>query len=97
MPRPKGSKNKPKEAVAKTAVISLEEYDEKISAAEAEINALNEQLKAKKAELKKLEKEKAAVEKKAAAQKAEADKARILEAVANSGKSVDEILEMLGK
>ena len=94
MPRPKGSKNKPKDVVA-TAAISLEEYSVKIAATENEIEALNAQLKAKKAELKKLTKECAAAEEQAAAQKAEADKAKILEAVANSGKSVDEILEML--
>ena len=48
MPRPKGSKNKPK---AETT-LTVEQLNEQISATEAEITALTEQLKAKKAELK---------------------------------------------
>ena len=86
MPRPKGSKNKP-------AIV--EDVDEKIAAAEAEIEKLNAELKAKKAELRKLMKAKAAASKAAAAKKAEEDKKAILAACEASGKSVEEILEFL--
>ena len=95
MPRPKGSKNKPKDIQPAAPTISIEEYDAKIKQTEAEINDLTEQLKAKKAELKKLTKGREAAEAAAEAAKAEEDKNKILEAVAASGKSVDEILEML--
>lgn len=71
MPRPKGSKNK------KTLVISL---DERINQAAAEVETLQEQLKAKKAELKQLQNEKAA-----------ADRQRILDTLIASGKTADEI------
>jgi len=87
MPRPKGSKNK------KTVIV--ENIDEKIAAAEKEIVELTDALKAKKAELKDLVKAKAESAKIAAAKKAEEDKATILAAVEKSGKSVEEILEML--
>ena len=85
MPRPKGSKNKPK----------IQNVDEKITAAEAEVAALTEQLKAKKAELKKLMREKAKEEKRKAAMALEEEKAVIMDAVKKSGKSLDEILDML--
>lgn len=49
----------------------------------------------KKAELKDLIKTKAAVEKAVAAAKAEEEKAIIMEAIQKSGKSLDEILELL--
>ena len=96
MPRPKGSKNKVAK-VAKTvlAVQTVAEIDAQIDAVNAEIAQLNETLKAKKAELKALNKAKEKSEKAAAAQKAEEEKAAILAAVAASGKSVDEILDML--
>ena len=58
--------------------------DQKIMKVEGEIQELNEALKAKKAELKALQKEKEAE-----------DKQVLLEAIKESGKSVDEILEML--
>ena len=87
MPRPKGSKNK------KTVIV--ENIDEKIAAAEKEIAELTDTLKTKKAELKDLVKAKAESAKIAAAKKAEEDKATILAAVEKSGKSVEEILEML--
>ncbi len=87
MPRPKGSKNK--------KTIILKNADEMITAVEAEISSLNEQVKAKRVELKKLVKAKAEADKAAAAKKAEEDKARLLEAVAASGKSIEEILELL--
>ena len=57
---------------------------EKIEAVKAEIETLTAQLKEKKAELKKLE-----------AEQAEEDKAKLLEAFAASGKSVDEVVAWL--
>ncbi len=87
MPRPKGSKNK--------KTLLTENLEAKIAAAESEIAALTEQLKAKKAELKLMQKEKARSDKRAAAKKAEEDKAKLLEAISASGKSVEEVLEML--
>ena len=89
MPRPKGSKNK------KKAVVVVENVDERIAAAEAEIASLTEQLKAKKAELKDLNKAKAEADRLAAQQKAEAEQAKLLEAVAARGKSIDEIISLL--
>ena len=88
MPRPKGSKNKVKTVV-------MENVDEKIAAVEAEIAELTDALKAKKAELKALVKAKEESNRIAAAKKAEADKAAILAAFEKSGKSVEEILDML--
>ncbi len=90
MPRPKGSKNKKTETT-----VTVEEYGVKIAEAEAEIEELGEKLKAKKAELKELVKLKAQAEAAAAKKKAEEDKAAILEAVEKSGKTVEEILELL--
>jgi peptidoglycan hydrolase CwlO-like protein len=69
--------------------------DEQIKATEAEIESMTASLKDKKAELKALLKKKDKAEKAAAEKKAEEEKARLLEAVAASGKSIDEILEML--
>ena len=91
MPRPKGSKNK------KSAAPAVEDIDQKIAAAEAEIEELGAQLKAKKAELKALVKEKEAALAAAAEKKAEEEKAKLLDALAKSGKSIDEIIEFLGK
>ena len=88
MPRPKGSKNKAKNVV-------MENADEKIAAVEQEIAELTDALKAKKAELKALVKAKAESDKIAAAKKAEEDKAALLAAFEKSGKSVEEILDML--
>ena len=87
MPRPKGSKNKAKPVV--------ENVDEKIAAVEAEINQLIEDLKAKRFELKVLRKAKVKADKAAEEKKAEEDKARFLEAIEQSGKSYDEIMELL--
>ena len=90
MPRPKGSKNKVKQPIQ-----TVEEIDAQIAAINGEIDQLSEALKAKKAELKALNKAREEAEKITAAQKAEEDKAAILAAVASSGKSVEEILELL--
>ena len=96
MPRPKGSKNKKTAATNTMDInISIESLDEQIKATEAEIESMTAALKDKKAELKALIKSKDQAEKIAAEKKAEEEKARLLEAVAASGKSIDEILEML--
>lgn len=92
MPRPKGSKNR---KTAAATALDLNVVEEKISAITTEIKELDGALKAKKTELKALVKAKAEAEAAAAAKKAEEDRARILEAVKNSGKSVEEILEFL--
>ena len=91
MPRPKGSKNK------KTfeQMESIEVIDERIAYAETAIASLTEELKAKKAELKRYQKMKEDAERIAAEKKAEEEKAAILAAVEASGKSLDEILELL--
>lgn len=89
MPRPKGSKNK-------KIVVSPEiNYEEQIASTQKEIEDITAALKAKKAELKALAKEKAKADKIAAEKKLEEDKARIMDAVAASGKSVEEVLELL--
>ena len=96
MPRPKGSKNKKTAATNTMEInISIESLDEQIKTTEAEIESMTASLKDKKAELKALLKKKDKAEKAAAEKKAEEEKARLLEAVAASGKSIDEILEML--
>ena len=91
MPRPKGSKNKK----AFKQIESIETIDERIAAAETAIASLTDELKAKKAELKKYQKMREESERVAAEKKAEEDKAAILAAVEASGKSVEEILELL--
>ena len=91
MPRPKGSKNKK----AFEQVESIETIDERIAAAETAIASLSEELKAKKAELKRYQKMKEDAERIAAEKKVEEDRAAILAAVEASGKSVEEILELL--
>ena len=74
MPRPRGSKNKP--------ALTL---DEQIVQVNAEIVALQEQLKEKKAELNNLNDA-----------KADEDKQRLMAAVLASGKSVDDVVAMIG-
>ena len=93
MPRPKGSKNK------KTAVVieTVENIDERIDVTESAISTLTEELKAKKAELKELTKAKVAAEKLAVEKKAEEDKTKLLDAIAASGKSIDEIIDMINQ
>ena len=59
--------------------------DERIIAVTAEIESLQEQLKEKKAELKQLK-----------AEKEEEDQKRLLAAVAASGKSIDEVIALIG-
>lgn len=93
MPRPKGSKNKKTTVVIET----IENIGERISDTESAISALTEELKAKKAELKELTKAKVAAEKLAAEKKAEEDKTKLLDAIAASGKSIDEIIDMINQ
>lgn len=91
MPRPKGSKNKKKTEI----ILDANALDEQIKAAEAEIETMTAALKEKKAELKKLVRDRTTAEKAAVEKKAEEDKAKLLEAVAASGKSIEEVLELL--
>ena len=110
MPRPKGSKNKPK--TVKATVDFATQLAEKQSAKEAaaaeiasvtaNIDTLKADLKAKKAELKSIDKEIARIEaKKAAAEAKAAEAAKKVEAEAvlkkllASGMTADEILEKL--
>ena len=93
MPRPKGLKNKPKVETT----LTVDQLNGQISATEAEITALTEQLKAKKAELKALTKDREAAEKAAAEAQAAEQKAKLLEAVAYSGKSIDEVIALLSE
>ena len=93
MPRPKGSKNKKTTRVIET----VENFDERIAATESAISTLAEELKAKKAELKELAKAKATAEKLAAEKKAEGDRTKLLDAIADSGKSIDEVIEMISQ
>lgn len=90
--RPKGSKNKKSNV---TAELLETHFNERIAAAEAAITALTDELKDRKAELKQLIKMKDEAERTVAEKKAEEDKAKIMEALAGSGKSVDEVLELL--
>ena len=94
MPRPKGSKNK-KAAAPVSTILDPAAIEEKMKAVEAEVEELGTQLKAKKAELKQLAKDKEAAIAAATERKAEEDKAKLLEAVEKSGKTIDEILELL--
>ena len=91
MPRPKGSRNRSK--------LIIENVDEKIIAVEAKITELDAALKAKKSELKNLKRAKVQADKAAAKaaeeKKAEEDKAKLLDAIAQSGKTMDEILDLL--
>ena len=94
MPRPKGSKNK-KTLATPVPALTADEIESRIAAVEAEIEELSEAIKAKKAEQKALSKERAKAVAAAAAKKAEEDRAAILAAVEASGKSVEEILDLL--
>ena len=78
-------------------IVIPENLDEKITAAEAELADLAAKVKAKKAELKKLAKAKEAELKIAAEKKAAEDKEKIMKAVVDSGKTVDEIIDFLKK
>jgi predicted RNase H-like nuclease (RuvC/YqgF family) len=93
MARPKGSKNK--KTIMAAATSSPAAIQAQIEAITEEIASLTASIKEKKAHLKKLQKEIILAEKAAEMMKAEKDKAAIMAAIEASGKSVDEILEML--
>ena len=110
MPRPKGSKNKPK--TVKATVDFAAQLAEKQSAKEAtsaeiasitaNIDALKADLKTKKAELKSIDKEiakleakKATVDAKAAEEAKKAEAEAVLKKLLASGVSADEILAKL--
>ena len=71
--------------------------EEKIVEVEKEIADLTAKDKGKKAELKKLVKAKEQALKIAAEKKAAEDKEKLLKAVADSGKTVEEVLDLLKK
>ena len=108
MPRPKGSKNKPKIVTADFATRIAEKQSAKealsaeIASITANIDTLKADLKEKRAALKKAEKEVATLEaKKAKADARAAEEARkaeaevVLKKLLASGMSADEILEKL--
>ena len=78
----------------KNPVVELT-LDEKIAAVKAEIDGLNDAIKGKKKELKVLNKKKAADELAAKAKKETEEKLKLFEALKNSEKSVEEILDFL--
>ena len=75
----------------------VEKIGAQISMKEEEIKELEESLKGRKAELKELLKAKAKAEKEKEAAKAAEEKKKLVEAVMNSGRSMEEILEFLNK
>ena len=74
-----------------------ENIEEKIAEVEKELADLTAKAKAKKVELKKLVKAKEQALKIAAEKKAAEDKEKLMKAVADSGKTVEEVLELLKK
>ena len=75
----------------------VERLSAQISMKEEEIKELEEALKDRKAELKELLKAKVKAEKEKEAAKAAEEKKKLVEAVMNSGRSMEEILEFLNK
>ena len=74
-----------------------ENIEQKIAEVEKELADLTAKAKAKKVELKKLVKAKEQALKVAAEKKAAEDKEKLMKAVADSGKTVEEVLEFLKK
>ena len=74
-----------------------ENIEEKIAEVEKELADLTAKAKAKKVELKKLVKAKEQALKVAAEKKAAEDKEKLMKAVADSGKTGEEVLEFLKK
>ena len=74
---------------------AVERINAEIAAKEEEIGKIEETLKLRKAELKELQKAKAKAEKEKEKIEAAEQKKQLVEAVMNSGKSVDEILAFL--
>ena len=75
----------------------VEKIGAQIAAKEEEIQNLEASLKDRKAELKELLKAKVKAEKEKEAAKAAEEKKKLVEAVMNSGRSMEEILEFLNK
>ena len=75
----------------------VEKIGAQIEAKEEEIKELEESLKGRKAELKELLKAKGKAEKEKETAKAAEEKKKLVEAVMNSGRSMEEILEFLNK
>ncbi len=106
MARPKGSKNK-KNPVSnagtlETVAAAKKNLGEEIDALTAAVEEAAQTLKDKKAELKtaqkkleKLEKQEAAAQEAAAQEAKRAEASRLLDAFLASGKSLDEVLEVL--
>lgn len=106
MARPKGSKNK-KNPVSnagtlETVAAAKKNLGEEIDALTAAVEEAAQALKDKKAELKtaqkkleKLEKQEAAAQEAAAQEAKRAEASRLLDAFLASGKSLDEVLEVL--
>lgn len=88
MSRPKGSKNK------KNIVVPAD-IDEQIAAVGIEIAKMSESVREKKLQLKNLNKLKVIAERQAEEQRAAEQKQKLLDAFEASGKSIDEVLELL--
>ncbi len=81
----------------KTVAVTAEEIRAAIAAAEADIESTSEKLKALKERLKGLKKDLVLAEAQEAAARAEEEKRMLLEAFEKSGKSLEEVMEMLNK
>ena len=95
MPRPKGSKNKASSRKEKIAEKSIDLIAKEIAETEETIAYLNDKLKEQKTKLKRLQKEKAIAEKAEEKVKKENEKKKLLEALENSTRSAEEIIEFL--
>ena len=87
-----------KSGVEKIAALpdeKIELLNDQISAKEEEIREIEESLKGRKGELKELLKAKAKAEKEKEMVKAAEEKKKVVEAVLNSGRSMDEIMSFL--
>ena len=92
----KGSANAIKKGVEMTGDL-VERLNAQIEAKEEEIREIEAALKGRKAELKELLKAKAKAEKEKEKVKEAEEKKQLVEAVMNSGRSMEEILEFLNK
>ena len=74
---------------------TVAEVDERIAALNAEIEDLNQTVKAKKKEVKELVRSRIVVEKMEAEARAEEAKAELMKAIEESGKSYDDVIRMV--
>ncbi len=81
----------------KTVAVTAEEIRAAIAAAEADIESTSEKLKALKERLKGLKKDLVLAEAQEAAARAEEERRMLLEAFEKSGKSLEEVMQMLNK